>query len=193
MLHLFVVTLNVSIHCLKWALIALISQQKCKLHKTWWKLTTRQLPMGAGHCQWSGFTDGNVCNIHGGEHLASHYRAMLRTATFIKFGNLPATLETCQYWETFIEGAPSFYNFWQVAKICWHAANSTPPDPPWIVPHTAPVTKIGLEKAYFHGYLTLTLDLWPWNVKNQRTAIKTYLYTKNDASRSDGLGATGLH
>ena len=26
---------------------------------------TRQLPMGAGHCQWGGYTDGNVCNIHG--------------------------------------------------------------------------------------------------------------------------------
>ncbi len=24
---------------------------------------TRQLPMGAGHCQWGGFTDQNVCNI----------------------------------------------------------------------------------------------------------------------------------
>ena len=23
---------------------------------------TRQLPMGAGHCQWGGYTDGNVCN-----------------------------------------------------------------------------------------------------------------------------------
>ena len=26
---------------------------------------TRQLPIGAGHCQWGGFTDRNVCNIHG--------------------------------------------------------------------------------------------------------------------------------
>ncbi len=26
--------------------------------------------MGAGHCQWGGFTDRNVCNIHGEEHLA---------------------------------------------------------------------------------------------------------------------------
>ncbi len=23
--------------------------------------------MGAGHCQWGGFTDRNVCNIHGEE------------------------------------------------------------------------------------------------------------------------------
>ncbi len=38
---------------------------------------TRQLPMGAGHCQWGGYTDRNVCNIHGEVHLASHYRAML--------------------------------------------------------------------------------------------------------------------
>ncbi len=28
------------------------------------KYLTRQLPMGAGHCQWGGYTDGNVCNIH---------------------------------------------------------------------------------------------------------------------------------
>ena len=32
---------------------------------------TRQLPMGGGHCQWGGFTDQNVCNKHGEEHLAS--------------------------------------------------------------------------------------------------------------------------
>ncbi len=24
---------------------------------------TRQLPMGAGHCQWGGVTDLNVCNM----------------------------------------------------------------------------------------------------------------------------------
>ena len=32
-------------------------------------------PMGAGHCPWGGFTDWNVCNIHG---EARRYRAMLR-------------------------------------------------------------------------------------------------------------------
>ncbi len=26
---------------------------------------TRQLPMGAGHCPWGGYTDQIVCNIHG--------------------------------------------------------------------------------------------------------------------------------
>ncbi len=34
---------------------------------------TRQLPMGAGHCQWGGLTDRNICNIYGGAHLASRY------------------------------------------------------------------------------------------------------------------------
>ena len=34
---------------------------------------TRQLPIGAGHCQWGGLTDRNICNTHGGEHLASRY------------------------------------------------------------------------------------------------------------------------
>ncbi len=110
-------------------------------------------------------------------HLASHT------------GNLPILGNHSR-------GGPlSFYNFWQVAKISWHAANNTPPDPPWssIVTHIAPVTKIGLEKAHFHGYLTLTLDLWPWNVKNQRAAIETYLHTENEALRSNGLSSTGVH
>ncbi len=123
-------------------------------------MITRQLPMGAGHCPWGGYTDRIVCNIHGEEHLASRYRAMLRPGAFGKFGNLPATLETCQYWETFLDRATccfatfgkfgifashsgnlpvlgnfsrwsplSFYNIWQAAKISWHAANSTSPDP----------------------------------------------------------------
>ncbi len=26
---------------------------------------TRQLSIGAGHCPWGGYTDQNVCNIHG--------------------------------------------------------------------------------------------------------------------------------
>ncbi len=76
-------------------------------------------------------------------HLASHT------------GNLPILGNLSR------GGPQSFYNFWQVAKISWHAANSTPPDPPWswIVPHISYMTKIGPEKAYFHGYLTLTFDL----------------------------------
>ena len=44
-------------------------------------LHTHQLPIGAGHCQWGGHTDRNVCNIHGEVHLASRYRAMLRSGT----------------------------------------------------------------------------------------------------------------
>ncbi len=43
------------------------------------KLHTRQLSMGAGHCQWGGYTDGNVCNIHGEAHLASRWHVMLRS------------------------------------------------------------------------------------------------------------------
>ncbi len=66
---------------------------------------TRQLPMGAGHCPWGGYTDRIVCNIHGEEHLASRCRAMLRPGTFGKFGILPSTLATCQYCETFLDGA----------------------------------------------------------------------------------------
>ncbi len=44
--------------------------------------STRQLPMGAGHCQWGGLTDQNICNIYRGAHLASRYRAMLRPRSF---------------------------------------------------------------------------------------------------------------
>ncbi len=39
---------------------------------------TRQLPIGAGHCQWGGFTDRNVCNIQGwhfGGTPSSHVRS----------------------------------------------------------------------------------------------------------------------
>ncbi len=53
------------------------------------KFKTRQLPIGAGHCQWGGCTDRNVCNIHGDAHLASRYRTMLRPGAFFRFGTLP--------------------------------------------------------------------------------------------------------
>ncbi len=39
--------------------------------------------MGAGHCQWGGFTDRNVCNIHGEEHLASHLHVKNQAPRFI--------------------------------------------------------------------------------------------------------------
>ncbi len=38
---------------------------------------TRQLLMGADHCQWGGLTDRNIYNIHRDGHLASRYRTML--------------------------------------------------------------------------------------------------------------------
>ncbi len=62
--------------------------------------------MGAGHCPWGGYTDRIVCNMHGEEHLASRYRALLQPGNFSKFGTLPANLATCQYWETFLDEAP---------------------------------------------------------------------------------------
>ncbi len=144
--------------------------------------------MGAAYCQWGGLTDWNICNIHGEEHLASRCRAMLRTGTF-------SNLAHCQpHWQLANTGNPSrggplsVYNFWQVAKFSWHAANSTPPDPPWfwIVPRIARVTKIGQEKAYFHGYLTLTFDLWPQFAKKSRVKIKIHPHTENQAPRSIG-------
>ncbi len=107
--------------------------------------------MGAGYCQWGGLTDRNIYNIYGG------YRVMLRMWDFYQFWHLASHTGSLP-----ILGNPSrggllsFSNFWQVAKIGWHAANSTPPDPPWpwIVPHTAPVTNI--EKRH------IFMDIWPW-------------------------------
>ncbi len=43
---------------------------------------TRQLPMGAGHCQFGGFTDRNVCNIHGEGHLAAGGHVTHRRARY---------------------------------------------------------------------------------------------------------------
>ncbi len=70
--------------------------------KTGQEYTTRQLPMGAGHCQLGGLTDRNVCkgwsifaygtqkwttpNIHGDAHLASRYRVMPLHLYYIHFG-----------------------------------------------------------------------------------------------------------
>ncbi len=58
-------------------------------------------------------------------------------------------------------GLPSFFDFWQVAKISWHAAKGTPSDPPWpsMYPDLSPMTGLGPEKAYFQRFLTLTFDL----------------------------------
>ncbi len=37
-------------------------------------VTTRQLPTGASHYQWGGFSDRYVCNIHGDKHLRQKIR-----------------------------------------------------------------------------------------------------------------------
>ncbi len=129
---------------------------------------TCQLPMGVGRCHWGGFTDRNVCYIHGAffwwwsnyfasdhhsnYHIYNHicttlffihhnnitlascpwgpvtangadllteiyviymethtsHRATARcfdSGTFTNFGTLPATLASCQYWETYLECA----------------------------------------------------------------------------------------
>ncbi len=114
--------------------------------------------MGAGHCQWGGLTDRNICNIYGGAHLASRYHAMLRFWDFYQFWHLANYTANLPILGNLSKaGLPSFSKFWQVARISWHAAKSTPHDPPWswIVTHIAPVTKIGQEKAY-------SKDFWPW-------------------------------
>ncbi len=88
--------------------------------------------MGAGHCQWGGLTDRNICNIRGAAHLTSRYRAMLRLwdlDTFWHFASYTGNLRILGNLSG--GGLPSFSDFWQVAKISWHAAKGTPPDPPW--------------------------------------------------------------
>ncbi len=119
--------------------------------------------IGASYCPWGGQTDWNACSIHGEVHLASHYRAMLRLWNFYHFwhlasytGNL-ATLENLSR-----GGLPSFYNFWQVAKISWHGAKGTPPDPPWswTIPCThSPCDQNRPRKCIF--LWISDLDLWP--------------------------------
>ena len=49
----------------------LYSYSACQIAR---ECNTRQLPMGAGYCQWGGLTDRNICNIYGDAHLASRYR-----------------------------------------------------------------------------------------------------------------------
>ncbi len=152
--------------------------------------------MGAGHCQWGGLTDQNLCNIYGDAHLASRYRVILRPRNFSTFdtglashpGNLPILEHLSR------RGFLPFSNFWQIAKISWHAANSTPSDPPWswIVPHIALMTRIGLENACFHGHLALTFDPWPRKQKNRQAAIRAYLSAKSGASWSNGVDATDV-
>ncbi len=147
--------------------------------------------MGAGHCAWGGYTD-QLYVIYM-ERCSSH-RAI---AWCFGLGFL-FNLAPCQpQWHNANSwGSPlSFYNIWQGAKNSWHSAKGTPPDPhrSWSDIYLTSMTQTGPEKAHFPTCLTLTLDLWPWNVKNQRAAIKTYLHTENEAPRSDGLGATGVH
>ena len=146
--------------------------------------------MGASYCQWGGLTSRNIYNIYGSAHLASRDSAMLHLWNFYQFwlpasntGNLPILGNPSTV------GLLSFSNFWQVAKISWHAANSIPPDPPWfwIVPHIAHVINIGQEKAYFHGYLTLTFDLNFF--QKSRVSSKIHPYTENQAPRSIGCGS----
>ncbi len=86
---------------------------------------------------------------------------MLRSGTFSKFGTVPAIMATCKYWKNLSRGSPlSSYNIWQDAKNSWHAAKSTPHDPPWSWsdPYLTSVPKIGQEKAVFCVFLTLTFD-----------------------------------
>ena len=50
-----------------------------------------------------------------------------------------------------------FYNIWQAAKISWHAANSTSPDPlwSWMDQYLAAVTKSCWKTLFF-------VLFWPW-------------------------------
>ena len=112
--------------------------------------------MGAGRCLWGGYTDQIVCNIHGEEHgedwdlfqiwhLANHS------------GNLPILADHSRW------SPLSFCNIWQAAKISWHAAKSTSPDPlwSWIDQNLAPVTKRRCRNLFFVLFLPwpLTFDL----------------------------------
>ena len=151
--------------------------------------------MGAGYCQWGGPTDRNIYDIYRDAHLAPRSRAMLRLWDFYQFWHLPSHTGNLPILENPRGGLLSFSNFWQVAKISWHAANSTPSDPPWfwIVPHIAPVTKIGPEKAYFHGSLTLTFDLWPQFAKKSQVSLEIHPHSEIQAPRPIGCSRRPCH
>ncbi len=120
---------------------------------------------------------------------------MLRSGTFSKFGTLPAIMATCQHWETFLDEAPcpptTFDYYGQDAKNSWHAAKSTPHDPPWSWPdhYLTFVPKIGQEKAVYCGFLTLTfnLDLPKIGI---RSKMSIYIQ-KNQVCRSIGGSRRG--
>ncbi len=90
--------------------------------------------------------------INGDAHLASRDSAMLRLWDFYQFwhlasstGNLPILGNRSR------GGLPPLSNFWQVAKISWHAAKGTPPDRPWFCsdPYLTSVPKIVPKGQFF--------------------------------------------
>ena len=151
--------------------------------------------MGAGHCPWGGHTDRIVCNIDGQVHLASRYRAMLRPWTFSKFGTLPATLATCQYWEIFLKEAPhcptTFGKMPNIVGTLPKVPHLTLPGPDQS--HTELLYPKLAQKISFSSFLTL--DLWPltltflYNVATHRP----HLCTRIHVSRSNGFGYRSCH
>ncbi len=145
--------------------------------------------MGAGYCPWGGHTDWNGCNIHGEVHL--------RSGTFSKFGTLPATMATCQYWETFLEEAPcpptTFGKMPKIVGMLPKLPKSTPYDPPWSWsdPYLTSGPKIDPENAVFCGFWTLTSDRWPWFAKNRHAVTDVQIHAKNQVHWSIGCNSRG--
>ncbi len=111
--------------------------------------------MGAGHCPWGGYTDRNVCNIHGG--YASH-RAMLRPNTFSGIGTLPAKLAPCHYSRTILEKAPCRpTTFGKMPNIV-----GTLPKVPHLtlIVHNWPHTSLLWPKLAQKRHIFV--DNWPW-------------------------------
>ncbi len=120
-------------------------------------LETGQMSMGAGHCPLGGFTDWNVCNVHGEVHLASRYRAMLRPRSFSRFDTLPATLAHCQYFRIILEGAPCRPTIFKVPNIV-----GTLPKVPHLtlIVHNWPHTYLLWPKLA--QKMHIFVDIWPW-------------------------------
>ncbi len=102
-------------------------------------------------------------------------------------GNLPV-LGDISRWRPL-----SFYNLWQAARISWHTAKGTSPDPlrSWMDQNLAAVTKSCWKKLFFCTFLTLTFDLWPWFTKIWHVVINVQPPTKNHVDRSIGCSRRG--
>ena len=143
--------------------------------------------MGAGHCPSGGFTDWNVCNIHGDLRLPSRCRAMLRPRTLFQIWHFATHNDTLPTFRNHSRRSlRSSCNIWENTKYSWHTAKSTPPDPHrlQLTPYLSP--RLDQKRHIF-------VDICPWPLtfelgsqKNQSFTAETFLHVKYGGHRSNG-------